>query len=121
MTDGVRSPWVLVRSSSRLTTAWVVARLPEDKSVITRSPGSSQIVIFLKVEILSSPALVRVSDIKTSPLSSIIPTQYVIRASLLGNVDRHVKNFARSTDPGSRYRSRVGIVQTCCDPHIARI
>jgi hypothetical protein len=72
---GERSSGDLRRSSSRLTTDWVVARLPAAISVSTSLPGSSQIVIFLKVEILSSPAFVRVSDMKTSPRSTIIPTQ----------------------------------------------
>ena len=70
-----RSATALVRSSSRLTTACVVARLPADISTMTRSPGSSQTCIFLKVEIESMPALVRVSDMNTSPRSIFRPTQ----------------------------------------------
>ena len=65
----------LVRSSRRLTTAWVVARLPADISTMTRSPGSSQTCILRKVEMESMPALVRVSDMNTSPLSILSPTQ----------------------------------------------
>ena len=65
----------LVRSSSRLTTACVVARLPADISTMTRSPGSSQTCILRKVEIESMPALVRVSDMNTSPRSIFRPTQ----------------------------------------------
>src|SRR6056297_570919 len=100
-TDGVRSPGDFVRSSSRLTTACVVARLPEDSNVMTRSPGSAQTDILRKVEMLSSPALVRVSDMNTSPRSSISPTQYVIRASLLTDVDPDLERLARPADPGS--------------------
>ena len=37
----VRSPGALVRSSSMLMTAWVVARLPAVRSTIMRSPGFS--------------------------------------------------------------------------------
>src|SRR3546814_11485757 len=78
--DGWRSSAALVRSSSRLTTACVVARLPADIKVMTRSPGTCQLRILRTCEISSTPALVRVSDMNTSPLLSRIPTQYVIES-----------------------------------------
>ena len=56
-------------------TAWVVARLPADSTVMTRSPGTDHWCIFVKVEMLSTPALVRVSDMKIRPWASLIPTQ----------------------------------------------
>ena len=70
-----RSSGALVRSSSWLITLWVVARLPLVISVMTRSPGTDHWNILRKVEMLSTPELVRVSLINTSPLSSIMPTQ----------------------------------------------
>ena len=70
-----RSPGALDRSSSRLTTACVVARLPAVIMTIARSPRSCQANIFLNTETLSTPALVRVSDMKTRPLSRLRPTQ----------------------------------------------
>ena len=72
---GERSATALERSSSRLTTACVVARLPADISTMTRSPGSAQMCILRNVEMLSMPALVRVSDMNTSPRSIFRPTQ----------------------------------------------
>jgi hypothetical protein len=46
--------------------------------VMNRSPGTDQLNIFRKVEILSTPEFVRVSDMNAMPLSNNIPTQYVI-------------------------------------------
>jgi hypothetical protein len=43
--------------------------------VIARSPGTFQVNIFLATAKLSKPALVRVSDMNTSPLSSRMPMQ----------------------------------------------
>ncbi len=45
-------------------------KVAADSNVITRSPGTSQLFIFLTWEISSTPALVRVSDMNTSPLLS---------------------------------------------------
>ena len=45
--------------------------------VMQRSPGTDHVNIFLVAAKLSTPAFVRVSDMKTKPLLSIIPTQYV--------------------------------------------
>src|SRR6185437_12400748 len=73
-----RSSGVLVRSSNRLITAWVVARLPAVISVTIRSPGTDQWNILRNTEMLSTPELVRVSLISTSPRSITMPTQYVI-------------------------------------------
>jgi hypothetical protein len=64
-----------VRSQTICRTAWVIARLPADNSTISRSPGCSNTVILRKVEIWSTPALVRESDRKTSPAFSRIATQ----------------------------------------------
>src|SRR6056297_3228268 len=97
--EGLRSGAALERSSSRLMTDWVVARLPADITVISRSPGASHVCILRKVEMLSTPALVRVSDMKSSPRSSIIPTQYVMVASLLGYVDLNLEHLTRAPDP----------------------
>jgi hypothetical protein len=65
----------LVRSSSWLITAWVVARLPAVMIATIRSPGTHQWNILRNTEMLSTPELVRVSLISTRPLSSVIPTQ----------------------------------------------
>ncbi len=73
--EGARSAAALVRSSKMLTTACVVAKLPAESKVITRSPGIDQVFIFLKTEMLSTPALVRVSDINKSPAFNLRPTQ----------------------------------------------
>ena len=56
-------------------TACVVAKLPAVITVTTRSPIFSQLVILRKVEILSIPAFVRVSDMKTKPWFNRSPTQ----------------------------------------------
>ena len=76
--DGFRSLGAFVRSSNWLISACVVARLPAVMMVMNRSPGTDQLNILRKVEILSTPEFVRVSDMKAMPLSSNIPTQYVI-------------------------------------------
>ena len=85
---GARSFTDLVRSSSMLTTDCVVARLPADIKTMTRSPGSSQTCILRKVEMESMPALVRVSDMNTSPRSIFNPTQYVMELLLAAAVCR---------------------------------
>ncbi len=72
------SPWVLMRSASRLSAPCVMARLPADISTITRSPARSNTVVLRKVLIWSTPALVRESDRNTRPASSSIATQYVM-------------------------------------------
>ena len=73
--EGLRSAGTLVRSSRMLTTDWVVARLPAVIRVIIRSPGLCQVNILRTVATLSTPALVRVSDMNTSPLLRRMPTQ----------------------------------------------
>jgi hypothetical protein len=73
--DGLRSCGALERSSSRLTTDWVVARLPAVISIRMRSPGTCQENILRNTDTLSTPALVRVSDMKTRPLFRRRPTQ----------------------------------------------
>ena len=65
----------LARSSSRLTRACVVARLPAVSSVMTRSPSVVHVNIFRNMEMLSTPALVRVSDMNTRPRFIRSPTQ----------------------------------------------
>ncbi len=64
-----------VRSQTICRTACVMARLPADSSTISRSPGCSNTVILRKVEIWSTPALVRESARNTSPASSRMATQ----------------------------------------------
>ena len=72
---GLRSGVLIDRSSSKLMSDWVVARLPAVINVITRSPGTLNVNIFVVIEKLSMPALVRVSDIKTMPLLRRRPMQ----------------------------------------------
>ena len=62
-------------SLSMLTTDWLNDRLPEEASAITRSPGCRRHVSLRKVEMLSSPALVRVSAIITIPSRTRMPQQ----------------------------------------------
>jgi hypothetical protein len=62
-------------SVSRLTTDWLSDRLPEEHSIITRSPGARNTWSLRKVEMLSRPALVRVSAIITSPSRTRTPQQ----------------------------------------------
>lgn len=65
-------------SSSRLTLACVVARLPAVTMVIDRSPGVDHVKSWRPLEKLSTPALVRVSDMKIKLELRRMPTQYVI-------------------------------------------
>ena len=62
-------------SLSMLTTDWLIDRLPEEASAITRSPGSRNTWSLRKVEMLSRPALVRVSAIITNPSRTRMPQQ----------------------------------------------
>ena len=62
-------------SVSMLTTDWLIDRLPEVASAMTRSPGSTKVCSLRKVEMLSSPALVRVSAIITNPSRTRMPQQ----------------------------------------------
>ena len=79
---GARFSTASERSCNSEIIACVVARLPAVMMVMLRSPGTVQLNIFRLEEILSTPAFVRVSDMKTSPLSSFMPTQYVMRRVL---------------------------------------
>ena len=56
-------------------TACVPARLPELSRTITRSPRRSNTVILQNLAMLSMPALVRESEAKIIPSSSITPIQ----------------------------------------------
>ena len=62
-------------SLSMLTTDWLIDRLPEEVSASTRSPGWLKTWSLRKVEMLSSPALVRVSAIITIPSRTRMPQQ----------------------------------------------
>ena len=53
----------------------VKARFPAESMTSTRSPTRSQTCILENTEMLSTPALVRVSDAKMIPRSSRKPTQ----------------------------------------------
>ena len=57
------------------STDWLTARLPEVATAMMRSPGLRNTCSLRKVEMLSSPALVRVSAIITSPWRTRIPQQ----------------------------------------------
>ncbi len=63
------------RWSSTPITACVPARLPELSRTITRSPLRSNTVILQNLAMLSMPALVRESDAKMMPSSSLTPMQ----------------------------------------------
>ena len=93
-----RSSGSFIRSSSWLMTACVLARLPAVSRVMIRSPGTFQVNILRKTEILSTPELVRVSLIRTSPLSSIMPTQYVIWIFLSAGLLLHLLLLYRHID-----------------------
>ena len=62
-------------SLSMLTTDWLIDRLPDEAIAITRSPGSRNTCSLRKVEMLSRPALVRVSAIMTRPSRTRMPQQ----------------------------------------------
>jgi hypothetical protein len=59
----------------RVVALWVIERLPEDRITTSRSSGTLKVYILRKVEIWSTPALVRESDANTMPASSIRATQ----------------------------------------------
>ena len=82
MIEGLLSAGAFVRSSSIEITDCVVARLPDVRMVINRSPGFSNVNSLRAVEMLSTPALVRVSEAKTRPFSRERATQYVNWVSL---------------------------------------
>jgi hypothetical protein len=65
---GRRSPGALFRSSSWLTTACVVARLPAVIIVMIRSPGTCQLNILRNTEMLSTPELVRCRSSSRGPV-----------------------------------------------------
>src|ERR1700724_3797093 len=121
------APSVSTPSLSRLTTAWLSARLPAVSSTMTRSPGTSKTCILPKVETWSMPALVRVSDSRTMPSLRSNPTQYVIpsasspapplppRPLLLGAglQDAHLdgKPFAGLAPPQAADRRRRPVIE----------
>ena len=62
-------------SRSMLTTDWLIERLPAEAIAMMRSPGILKTCSLRKVEMLSTPALVRVSAIMTRPSRTRIPQQ----------------------------------------------
>ena len=60
---------------AKFSTAWVVARLPEDRITKIRSPGTSKVCTLVAERTSSTPALVRVSPANTSPSFTLIATQ----------------------------------------------
>jgi hypothetical protein len=58
-----------------LTTDWLIDRLPAVAMAITRFFGSLKVCSLRKVEMLSTPALVRVSANITSPSRTNMPPQ----------------------------------------------
>jgi hypothetical protein len=58
-----------------LMTDWLIERLPADAIAMIRSPGSRNRWSLRKVEMLSTPALVRVSANITRPSLTRIPQQ----------------------------------------------
>ena len=56
-------------------TDWLIARLPALATAMIRSPGFEKMCSLRNVETLSSPALVRVSAIMTSPSRTSTPQQ----------------------------------------------
>ena len=57
------------------STDWLMARLPALATAMMRSPGLLKTCSLRKVEMLSSPALVRVSAIMTRPSRTSTPQQ----------------------------------------------
>ncbi len=72
-----RSPVVGFSRPSRIieSTVWVSERLPADAIAMMRSPGSAKVCSLRNTEMLSSPALVRVSAIITRPSWTSMPQQ----------------------------------------------
>src|SRR5262245_11997244 len=123
-------------------TPWVTPRLPAASSATTRSPGSSKRNIFLKRAILSTPALVRVSERRTKPALSLRPTQYVMSVPILrrrnrslllvlirsldlslrlrlADVDRGGKPLFRRAGHAAPDWSSIGAVDAAAKAHIA--
>ena len=71
--SALRKPSVTIES-----TDWATDRLPAEAKPIARSPGVSNRWSLRNVAMLSTPALVRVSPIITSPSRTRMPTQYVM-------------------------------------------
>src|SRR3954454_15643229 len=61
-----------------LTTDWLIDRLPAVAIAMMRSPGEVKTWSLRKVEMLSTPALVRVSANMTRPSRTRMPQQYVM-------------------------------------------
>src|ERR1700693_6041899 len=61
-----------------LSADWLIERFPDDAIAMMRFFGSLKTCNLRKVEMLSTPALVRVSANITSPSRTRIPPQYVI-------------------------------------------
>ena len=72
-----RSPVAGFSRPSRMieSTVWVSERLPADAIAMMRSPGSAKVCSLRNTEMLSSPALVRVSAIITRPSLTSMPQQ----------------------------------------------
>ena len=62
-------------SRRMLTTDWLIDRLPAEATAMMRCPGCTRTWSLRKVEMLSTPALVRVSANITRPSRTRIPQQ----------------------------------------------
>src|SRR6516162_3063016 len=91
-----------------LTTDWLIERLPADAIAMTRFFGSLNMCSLRKVEMLSTPALVRVSANITRPSRTRIPPQYVIDSATPSEPVYHSPHIilrdSRGRECGYRYR-----------------
>src|SRR6476660_3910637 len=65
-------------SRRMLTTDWLMERLPAEAIAMMRCPGRMRTCSLRKVEMLATPALVRVSANMTRPSRTRMPQQYVM-------------------------------------------
>ena len=73
--EGLGGTRVTTQLAPAWTTDWLSDKLPEEAIAMMRSPGCLNTCSLRKVEMLSRPALVRVSAIMTSPSRTRIPQQ----------------------------------------------
>src|ERR1700675_731796 len=107
----LRSPVAGFSRPSRmmLSTDWVIDRLPADAIAMMRSPGSVKVCSLRNTEMLSRPALVRVSAIITNPSWTSMPQQYVMACACSLALDDFAYNDGGRPAAMEDTRSALGL------------
>src|SRR6476660_2112638 len=105
-------------SRRMLTTDWLMERLPAEAIAMMRCPGRMRTCSLRKVEMLSTPALVRVSANITRPSRTRMPQQYVMRLQRSRQAVRAL--YTRGRRPSGNLSSILDLLRGLVDTELDR-